>query len=149
MERRVFLVGPAALGLLTACGATGPGSVTIAASGAAGMNKAADGTDRPVTLMVIQMRGTGAFDTADYFALQNPSAALGADFVSADTIALAPGGSASKTITLDGTTVAVGVVAGFINPAGKIFRAKAPVSAKGAAVFTVSVGAGGLTLSAK
>lgn len=146
MERRTFLIGSATLGLVAACGPAGPGSVTIVAQGTAGMNPGADGADRPVTLQVIQMRGTGAFDGADFFALQNPAGALGGDFVKADQIALAPGGKATKTITLDASTVAIGVVAGFLQPGGKTFRAKSAVSATAAATFSVDVGAGGMVL---
>ncbi|MFN0113211.1 MAG: type VI secretion system lipoprotein TssJ [Paracoccaceae bacterium] len=144
IERRDFLLGTVSLGLLAACG--GPGSVTVTAMGTAGMNPGADGADRPVTVQVIQMRGTGAFDGSDYFALQNPSAALGAEFVRADAIAVGPGKSASKTIGLDPGTVAIGIVAGFVNPSGKSFRAKSAVSATSNAAFKVEVTSGGLKL---
>lgn len=149
MERRMFLAGSAALGIVTACGPKGPGSVTIVAKGSTGMNPGSDGIDRPVTLQVIQMRGTGAFDTADYFALQQPAKALGADFVMVDQIAVAPGGTIQKAITLDSSTAAIGVVAGFLQPAGKAFRAKSAVSATGTATLTIEVGKGGITLTPK
>ncbi len=145
IERREFLIGGVALGL-AAC-VPSAGAATVVASGAAGMNPGPDGADRPLTLMVIQMRGTGAFDGADFFALQDPQAALGGDFIRVDQIALAPGGSVTKVIGLDGQTAALGFVAGFRDPAGKSFRAKSAVSPTGKVGFNVQIGAGGLTLS--
>jgi type VI secretion system protein VasD len=145
IERREFIVGLTALGALVACG--GPGAATVTVMGTAGMNAGPDGADRPVTVQVIQMRGTGKFDGSDYFALQNPSGALGADFVKADTIAVGPGKSASKTIGLDPSTTAIGVVAGFLNPSGKNFRAKTSVSATSTVAFKVELTAKGLTLA--
>ena len=110
------------------------------------MNPGPDGADRPLTVTILQLRGSGAFDGADFFALQNPSAALGADLIKADTIALAPGGSASKTIVFDPGTSAIGVVAGFRDPAGKQFRAKSAVSPTDTVAFRIEVGATGLVL---
>jgi type VI secretion system protein VasD len=147
-DRRSLLAGSGALALLTlaGCGPEGPGSVTIAATGSAGMNPGPDGADRPVTLTVLQLRGTGAFDGADFFALQNPSAALGGDLVKADQIALAPGGTASKVIGLDPSTTAVGIVGGFRDPGGKVFRVKVGVSPTANVGLMVGVSGSGLTL---
>ena len=89
MERREFLLAGMALGL-TACAPSGPGVATIVAQGTAGMN-AGSGGDRPLTLQIVQMRSAGAFDGADFFALQNPQAALGGEFIKADQIVLTPG----------------------------------------------------------
>jgi type VI secretion system protein VasD len=145
IERRTLLIGGAALGLL-ACTPTA-GAATVAATGAAGMNPGPDGADRPLTLTVIQMRGTGAFDGADFFALADPQTALGGDFIRADSIALAPGASATKVIALDPSVAALGFVAGFRDPAGKTFRAKSAVSPTAKVGFAVQVGAGGLQLT--
>jgi type VI secretion system protein VasD len=146
MHRRNFIIGTGAAAVAVAC-TPSAGSVTIAAQGAAGMNTAPDGSDRPVTLQVIQMRGTAAFDGADFFALQNPAGALGGDFIKADTIVVPPGGKVTKTVALDPTAVAVGVVAGFLQPGGKTFRAKSSVSPTAKSAFAVSLGAGGMTFA--
>lgn len=146
MDRRNFLVGTAALGILASCGPAGPGSVTVVAMGAVGMNPGPDGADRPLTVQVIQMRGTGAFDGADFFALQNPATALGGDFISSEQIALAPGGKATKVIGLDPAAAAIGFIAGFRDPTGKTFRAKSAVSATANVTFAVEIGAGGMVL---
>jgi type VI secretion system protein VasD len=147
IARRDFLIGGMGLGLLVSCGPPGPGSVTVTATGTAGMNPGADGADRPLTLQIVQLSGSGAFDSADFFALQDPAAALGADLIKADQIALAPGGTASKTIGLEPGVTAIGVIAGYRDPGGKVFRAKTAVSATEVATLQVTVGAGGISLA--
>ena len=144
--RRAFLIGGSAV-LLVACAPAGPGSVTLVAQGAAGMNPGPDGADRPLTLQVLQLRGAGAFDGADFFALQSPATALGGDLVKADTIALAPGGKVTKTLTLDPATALIAVVAGYRDPAGKQFRAKSPVSPTDTVTFALDVTASGIKLT--
>ncbi|WP_374376920.1 type VI secretion system lipoprotein TssJ [Tabrizicola sp.] len=146
IPRRAFLVGGSAL-LLVACAPAGPGAVTIVAQGAAGMNPGPDGADRPLTLQILQLRGAGAFDGADFYGLQNASATLGGDLVKADTIALAPGGKATKTLGLDPTTALIAVVAGYRDPAGKQFRAKSAVSPTDTVTFALDVTASGIKLT--
>lgn len=146
VSRRNFLIGGSAL-MLVACAPSGPGSVTIVAQGTAGMNPGPDGTDRPLTLQILQLKGSGAFDGADFFGLQNASATIGGDLVKTDTITLAPGGKATKTITLDPDTALLAVVAGFRDPAGKQFRAKSPVSPTDTLTFALDVTAGGIKLT--
>lgn len=144
--RRAFLIGGSAV-LLVACAPAGPGAVTIVAQGAAGMNPGPDGADRPLTLQVLQLRGSGAFDSADFFGLQTASATLGGDLVKADTITLAPGGKATKTVALEATTSMIAVVAGFRDPAGKQFRAKSSVSPTDSVTFALDVTASGIKLT--
>lgn len=144
--RRAFLIGGSAV-LLVACAPAGPGSVTIVAQGTAGMNPGPDGTDRPLTLQVLQLKGAGAFDGADFFGLQNASATLGGDLLKADTITLAPGGKATKTVTLEATTALIAIVAGFRDPAGKQFRAKSSVSPTDSVTFALDVTASGIKLT--
>jgi type VI secretion system protein VasD len=146
IPRRAFLIGGGSL-LLVACAPAGPGAVTIVAQGASGMNPGPDGADRPLTLQVLQLRGSGAFDGADFFGLQNASATLGGDLVKADTITLAPGGKATKTVALEATTAIIAVVAGFRDPAGKQFRAKSSVSPTDSVTFALDVTASGIKLT--
>ncbi len=146
VPRRVFLVGLGAAGLLVACAPAGPGAVTLVAQGAAGMNPGPDGADRPLTVQVLQLRGAGAFDGADFFALQSPAGALGGDLVKVDTITLAAGASTTKTIALDSGTAILALVAGFRDPAGKQFRAKTSVSPTDTVTFKVDVTAKGISL---
>ncbi len=146
IQRRELFIGFGATVLLVSCGAPKAGAVTLVAQGAAGMNAAADGSDRPVTLQVVQLRGSAAFDGADAFSLQDPAAALGGDLIKTDVIVLAPGGSATKTIALDPGTAFLGVIGGFLSPAGKVFRVKAAVAPTDTLTFRLDVGANGLAL---
>lgn len=148
MERREFLLGTLGFGVLTACAPSGPGVLTIVAQGTAGMNPGPDGADRPLTLQIVQMRSAGAFDGADFFGLQNPAGALGAEFIKADQIALTAGAAKTLSIGLDAGTTVIGVVAGFKDPGGKVFRAKAAVSATESVTFSVEVSRSGVTLRA-
>lgn len=148
LTRRAALGGLCALALTSACGGPkGPGSVDLAISGQAGANPGPDGTDRPLTLQILQLRSTATFDAADPRALQDPAAVLGADLVKAETVALASGGTASKTLVLDPATTAVAVVGGYRDLSGKTVRASASVSPTGKASFTVTAGPGGVTMA--
>ena len=147
LERRIFIASLAATGLVASCGPAGPGSVAVTATGAAGMNPGPDGTDRPVTVQVLQLRSLAAFNTADAFSLQDPASALGGDLISATPLAVTPGGSANAAIALDPAVAAIGIVAGFRDPAGKQFRASVPVGPTDTKALTISVGPGGISVS--
>ncbi|MDQ2065696.1 type VI secretion system lipoprotein TssJ [Xinfangfangia sp. CPCC 101601] len=147
MERREFVLGCLALGL-SGCAPSGPGVVTVLAQGVAGMNPGPGGEDRPLTLQIVQLRSAGAFDSVDFFALQNPAAALGAEFIKADQVALTAGGPKTLTIGLDAGTTVIGVIAGFRDPAGKTFRGKIAVSATESVTLAVAVTKSGVTLRA-
>ncbi len=148
MERRDFLIGSAALLGLAACAPSGPGVATVVAQGAAGMNPGPDGADRPLTLQIVQMRSAGAFDGADFFALQTPQTALGGEFVKADQIALTPGAAKTLAVGLDASTTVIGVIAGYRDPGGKVFRAKMAVAADKDVTLSVTVTGAGVSLKA-
>lgn len=148
IHRRGLLVAGMAALTLAACGGEAPPVVlSVAASGSAGMNAGPDGADRPVTLSILQMSGSGAFNAADYFALQDPAAALGAELVQADQMILSPGGSVSKAITLKPGVTAIGVVAGFRSPTGRNVRQLIPAPAA-STTLTITVGSGGISATA-
>ncbi len=146
-RRNFVLLGGSALTLAACLGPQGPGAVTISANGTSGMNPGPDGSDRPLTLTVVQLKSSAAFDGADFFALQNPSAALGGDLLKADQIVLTPGSNANKVISLESGAAFIGVIAGFRSPAGKNFRAKLAAPAKGNAGVAITVGSGGISLA--
>lgn len=146
IQRRRFLVAGGATLVLAGCMEDAPAVLNVNAQGQAGMNRGADGSDRPVTLSVLQMSGSTAFDTADIFALQDPASALGGELVKADQIVLAPGGSATRAIAVQPGTTVIGVTGGFIDPAGKTVRTKiaAPADDQG---LIILVGPGGISLN--
>ncbi|HHI70852.1 MAG TPA: type VI secretion system lipoprotein TssJ [Rhodobacteraceae bacterium] len=146
IDRRNFIALGGSAVLLAGC-MDAPAAVTISAAGVNGMNPGPDGSDRPLTLTVVQLKSSSAFDSADFFALQNPSAALGGDLLKADQIVLTPGSNASKVIGVEAGAAFIGVIAGFRTPAGKVFRAKVPAPAKGKTGVAITVGSGGISLA--
>ena len=67
IDRRDFIIALGATGLVTACqsGPPKPSTVTGKVSGQAGMNPGPDGGDRPVTVLVMRLKSTGKFNSAD------------------------------------------------------------------------------------
>ncbi|SDE47599.1 type VI secretion system protein VasD [Paracoccus isoporae] len=147
-RRAVLALGAAAL-TLGACGGppeAPPAVLAVTAQGAAGMNPGPDGADRPVTVSILQLSGTGAFDAADYLSLQDPAAALGGDLIKADQIVLAPGATVSRAIPVQAGVTTIAVTAGFRDPTGRSVRQKLPAPA-GPAPLAITVGSGGLSVS--
>lgn len=145
-DRRTFLItGAAGLGL---AGCMGPTTANMAVSvqGRAGMNPGPDGKDRPVTVSILQMTGSSAFDAADYVSLQSPSAALGAELLKADQIVISGVSPVSRVIPVQAGASVIGVVGGFRTPSGKVVRRKIAAPAKDAGLV-VSVGPGGISVS--
>lgn len=147
IHRRDFVFALCATGLLSACQSTPkPSTVTVNLTGGAGMNPGPGGGDRPVTVLVMRLRSTGKFNSADYFALQgNAAGTLGGDLIGSDTVAVAPGQTASKTITAEPETAAIGIVALLREPSGKTWRTTRSVSAGSEVTINVQLGSGGVS----
>jgi type VI secretion system protein VasD len=148
LDRRGFLLLSGA-GLLAACGGPpGAATVTVAASGTPGMNPGPDGADRPVTLTVLRLRDVGAFNSADLFALQSdPAGALAADVVGLDQLAVAPGGSASATISVGPDAPYLGLIALLRTPTGRVWRTSTPIAPGSTVTANVTLGPGGIALA--
>lgn len=147
--RRTFLITSALGGgaLLAGCmEAAAPTVLAVSVQGRAGMNPGPSGGDRPVTLTIVQLASSSAFDSADYFALQDPASALGPDLIRTNQIVLAPGGTATTNITIQPGTTVVGVIGGFRSPGGRTVRSKIPAPAANSGLI-INVGAGGLALT--
>lgn len=146
-RRTLLLTSGAGAGLwLSGCGTAKPTVLTVRAQAQNGMNPGPDGKDRPVTLNILQLAGTGAFNSADAIALQNPSAALGSDLIKSQSMVLAPGGTASAVITVQPGTSTIGVVGGFRNPSGRTVRTTVAVPSSSQGLI-INVGPGGLSLA--
>lgn len=148
IDRRQFAVALGATGLLAACqsGPPKPSVITVNVTGAAGMNPGPGGGDRPVTILVMRLRGTGKFNSADYFALQGDAgSALAGDLIGSDQIAVGPGKSASKTITVEPDATALGFVALIREPGGRNWRTTKSVSPGSKFTINVKLGSGGIS----
>lgn len=149
MNRREVLIALGATGLVASCqsGPPKPSTITINVAGGPGMNAGPSGGDRPVTVMVYKLKSTAAFNSADYFTLQgNAAGTLGADLVGSDQIAVAPGKTASKTLTVEPEATALGFVALIREPNGKTWRGTKSVSSGSKFTVNVNLGKGGMSL---
>lgn len=148
IHRRDFIVLLGAAGAAAACSSTpSPTIVNVNLSGLSGMNPGPEGGDRPVTVLLLRLRGVGAFNSADYFALQaNPSGAVGGDLAGMDQVVVTPGGSASRTIGFEADATHLGVVALIREPGGRNWRSARAVRAEATTTVNVSIGPGGLSL---
>lgn len=148
IDRRDFILALGATGLVAACqsGPPKPSTVTVNVSGEAGMNPGPDGSDRPVTVLIMRLRSAGKFNSADYFALQGDAAGtLGGDLIGSDQIAVGPGKAASKTITVEPDATALGFVALVREPGGRTWRTTKSVSPGSTVTIAVRLGAGGIS----
>ncbi|MBZ9857273.1 type VI secretion system lipoprotein TssJ [Mesorhizobium sp. CA13] len=148
IDRRELMTALGATGLLAACqsGPPKPSVITVNVSGAAGMNPGPGGGDRPVTVLVMRLKSTGKFNSADYFALQGDAgSALAGDLIGSDQIAVAPGKSASKTITVEPDATALGFVALIREPGGRNWRTTKSVSPGSQFTINVTLGSGGIS----
>ncbi|MER9436583.1 type VI secretion system lipoprotein TssJ [Mesorhizobium sp. M0618] len=148
IDRRQFVVTLGATGLLAACqsGPPKPSVITVNVSGGAGMNPGPGGGDRPVTVLVMRLRSTGKFNSADYFALQGDAgSALAGDLIGSDQIAVGPGKSASKTITVEPDAAVLGFVALIREPTGRNWRTTKSVSSGSKFTINVTLGSGGIS----
>ena len=146
-DRRTFLVAGAAGMTLAGCMGPASNNMTVKIQGSAGMNPGPDGKDRPVTVSILQMTGSSAFDSADYVSLQSPSSALGSELVKSDQIVITGGAPVTKVIPVQAGASVIGVVGGFRSPTGKVVRRKIAAPTKDSGLV-VSVGSGGISVSA-
>ncbi|MBR2687389.1 MAG: type VI secretion system lipoprotein TssJ [Aquamicrobium sp.] len=148
IDRREFMLALGATGLLAACqsGPPKPSTVSVNVSGGAGMNPGPGGGDRPVTVLVMRLRSTGKFNSADYFALQGDAgSALGADLIGSDAISVGPGKVAAKTITVEPEATALGFVALIREPGGRNWRTTKSVSPGSTFTVNAKLGSGGIS----
>ena len=149
IDRRSFILTLGAAGLLSACqsGPPKPSTVVVNLSGQPGMNPGASGGDRPVTVLLLRLKGAGTLNSADYFALQSsPSGALGGDLVGVDQVTVAPGGTASKTLNFEAEATTLGVVALVRDPTGRNWRSTMGIAPGTTVNVNATLGAGGLSL---
>ena len=101
-----------------------------------------------MTLSLLRRRDAGAFMSSDMFALlEDPAGALAADLLGMDQLALAPGGTASKTITFEPEATQLGLLALLRDPAGKVWRLATPVAPGMKATATVTLRPKGIELA--
>lgn len=152
MRRRAVLVALAASLVFSTGALFGPktSKVTINLSGGAGMNPGPNGGDRPVVVMIYRLKSTGAFEQADYFALEGSAAGtLGGDLLGMDSVAVGPGRRASQKITVEAEAAAIGFVAFVREPASRRWKSTFPIAPGSQLTINVGLGKGGISVSSR
>ena len=89
-------------------------SVNATVVAATNVNPNIHGRPSPVVVTIYQLKGIGKFNAASFNTLyQNPSQALGGDYISQKQVEVAPGETQVLTDKLDPKALYVGVVAAF------------------------------------
>ncbi|RRV03891.1 type VI secretion system lipoprotein TssJ [Pseudomonas sp. v388] len=89
-------------------------ATTLDFQAAAGLNPGADGQPAPVRVRVYELKNTGAFMRADYFALADRAAAtLSVDLIDQDEVLVQPGERQIVVRTLDPATRHIGLAVGY------------------------------------
>lgn len=148
IDRRELILALGATALVGACqsGPPKPSTVTINVAGQAGMNPGPGGGDRPVTVLIMRLKSAGKFNSADYFALQGDAGtALAGDLVGSDSIAVGPGQTASKTITVEPEATTLGFVALIREPGGRTWRTTKSVSPGSTVTINARIGGSGIS----
>jgi type VI secretion system protein VasD len=127
-----------------------PSKLTVNLIGGAGMNPGPNGGDRPVVVMIYRLKSTGAFQQADYFALEgNAAGTLGGDLLGMDSVAVGPGRRASQAITVEVEAAALGFVAFVREPASRRWKSTLPISPGSNLTINVGLGKGGISISSR
>lgn len=139
-------------GLGTLGGLSGPRQelpvpLEITVYAAENVNPAENQRPSPVLVSVFEMSGTTAFQSVDFFALQQPeSAVLGEELIHSEQQVLLPGETRVIRRTAAPRSRYLGVVVGFRDLEGSVWRAIAPLPAPYLAGRVVS---GGVSPTAK
>lgn len=136
---------------LAGCGAPPPPPpptvITLTLAASPDVNQTVAGQGAPVALRVYQLASTSAFTGAEFFQLYSQDqATLGPDLIKRDDIIVAPGATASITLTPLDTVKAIGVFAAYRDYGAVVWRVSMPVAPHKTTTATVTAGHVGLAL---
>jgi len=124
-----------------------PTEVVLSISADGAVNPDPSGRASPVQVHLYWLRGAGAFQSADFFALTgNPSATLGADLAAHEVVTLRPMEQQGMTRRTDPGVTNVGVVAAYRSLDGVSWRAVSSFPANTRTSFNITLGARGVTM---
>lgn len=151
LRRRAWLAAGAVLGLgLVAGCASKPVTtpVTLQFVAAADVNPDARGRASPVLARVYALKAPGAFDTADFFSLQDKdSATLGADLVQREELVLRPGEHKSLQFVLPADVAALGFIGAYRDLNRARWRQGVAVTPGAPLALVVTYGAQGISVA--
>jgi len=124
-----------------------PTEVVLSISADGAVNPDPSGRASPVQVHLYWLRGAGAFQSADFFALTgDPSATLGADLAAHEVVTLRPMEQQGMTRRTAAGVTHVGVVAAYRSLDGVSWRAVSSFPANARTGFTLALGANGVTM---
>ncbi|HXJ84303.1 MAG TPA: type VI secretion system lipoprotein TssJ [Candidatus Methylomirabilis sp.] len=136
--------------LAAGCGTAAPPLVQGSIKADPKTNPDAHGRPSPVVVRVYELKGVGAFSTADFFSLfDKESETLGPELVGREEFDLRPGEVRSYKRQLQPDTKFIGVVAAFRDLENSRWRQSAPVPAKKSDTITVGIEAQAVTVAIK
>ncbi len=117
-RRRLLGTGLTTLAMATvaACGSSKPSptNFTIAVAANSGVNPNAEGAPSPVVVRIYELKGTGTFNSAEFFDLfDNDVAKLGGDMLGKREYELKPGQKEEYVFEGSPDTKTIGVIAGY------------------------------------
>jgi type VI secretion system protein VasD len=136
--------------LAAGCGSSRPPLLQGSIKAASATNPDLNGRPSPVVVRIYELRGVGAFNSADFFSLFDKEAeTLGADLVGREEYELQPGETRPYKRQLQPDTKFIGVAAAFRDLENARWRQSAAVPAKGGPTISIGLEALAVTLVVK
>jgi type VI secretion system protein VasD len=138
---RYLLTGTIAA-ILAACSSAPPPPTVVALTikAAASVNPGPDGQPSPIMLRIYQLGGTGSFEKADFFQLNDrDTALLGADLLGKDQAVLTPGETKTMSFEVKPGTRFIGITAAYRDIDKAVWRVDVPVSGNQTTKIALSV----------
>lgn len=127
-----------------------PTVLEVKLSAAPDANRSAGGQGTPVTVRIYQLGSPAGFEGAEFYKLYRQDAAtLGSDVIKRDEYLMAPGSSRSMTLRPPEPVRALGVFAAYRDYGNATWRAVEAVPANKTTEVEITVGATGISISAK
>jgi len=144
----IFLSLIAVVGFAAGCGSGAPPLMQGSIKAGATTNPDVNGRPSPVVVRVYELRGLGAFDSADFFSLfEKEAETLGPDLVGREEYDLRPGETRPYRRQLQADTKFIGVVAAFRDLENARWRQTTPVPAKRSVAVSIAIDAKAVTVA--
>lgn len=137
-----YLLAGATVAILAACSSAPPPPTVVALTikAAASVNPGPDGQPSPVMLRIYQLGGTGSFEKADFFQLNDrDTALLGSDLLGKDQAVLTPGETKTMSFEVKPGTRFIGITAAYREIDKAVWRVDVPVPANQTTKIALSV----------
>jgi type VI secretion system protein VasD len=137
-----YLLAGATVAILAACSSAPPPPTVVALTikATASVNPGPDGQPSPVMLRIYQLGGTGSFEKADFFQLNDrDTALLGSDLLGKDQAVLTPGETKTMSFEVKPGTRFIGITAAYRDIDKAVWRVDVPVPGNQTTKIALSV----------